>query len=184
MNQFKKIEKITHAGYWSDFYIYPLFILLFAGICIYSLTFNLVIFFLVIYLFFIGMLAWSFIEYIIHRFVFHKIPYFKVVHDLHHHSPRKIIGTPTYISLPTHFIIVFVPLYLIFGLGLSSILFSGFLAGALYYFFIHHSAHHFHTKKGSILFLYKKYHAIHHRDAVSNFSITLPIWDWIFRTKI
>lgn len=145
------LEKISRTGYWSDFYIYPLFILLFLTIGIVHLTINLLMAF---FIYLLGIIIWSFVEYLVHRFLFHRFVFLKKLHDTHHNSPTALIGTPTYLSLPIYTLTMFLPLYLLFGLGISSTIYSGILTGGLLYFFIHHSTHHVKSKKGSLLFYY------------------------------
>ncbi|KEI35908.1 fatty acid hydroxylase [Francisella sp. W12-1067] len=174
------LEKISRTGYWSDFYIYPIttifFLVLsfryFKGNLLWILAFVL-----------LGIFIWTFIEYIVHRFLFHHFSFIKELHAVHHQNPIDLVGNPTYISLPIYTITLFLPLYLVFGLGIASAIYSGALLGALFYFFIHHSAHHIKAKKGSILFLYKKHHALHHHYENTNFAVTFPLWDRIFKTK-
>ncbi|APC96755.1 sterol desaturase family protein [Francisella frigiditurris] len=168
-------------GYWSDFYIYPIFILGFLILGIEKLPVKN--FFVIIVCFFIGLLIWTFVEYLVHRFLFHSFPFLERMHGIHHNSPMELFGNPTFISLPIYIVGMFLPLFFIFGLALGSIIFSGFLIGSLLYFFIHHATHHIRAKKGSILFFYKKYHAIHHYNQKANYAVTFPLWDSVFRTK-
>ncbi|QLE78474.1 fatty acid hydroxylase family protein [Francisella sp. Scap27] len=174
------LERISRTGYWSDFYIYPLFILLFIAIGIKYISINT---FIIPLLYIFGIIFWSFIEYIVHRFLFHRFAFLKKLHDAHHNKPTELIGTPTYMSLPIYTVMMFLPLYLFFGLGISSVIYSGILTGAFLYFFIHHSTHHIKSRKGALLFYFKKHHSLHHLDSTQNYSVTLPIWDRIFRTK-
>jgi sterol desaturase/sphingolipid hydroxylase (fatty acid hydroxylase superfamily) len=52
---------------------------------------------------------WTLLEYLLHRFVLHRIPTFARMHAVHHASPRAFVGTPTWVSLLTLWIAIFVP---------------------------------------------------------------------------
>lgn len=45
-----------------------------------------------------GWLAWTGIEYALHRWVLHRLPPFKRLHEAHHARPTAYIGTPTWPS--------------------------------------------------------------------------------------
>ncbi|MED7818427.1 MULTISPECIES: sterol desaturase family protein [unclassified Francisella] len=175
-----KFKKILSTGYWSDFYIYPIAAIIFFVYGLKLLDYNLE---KVAILFLIGIILGSFIEYFIHRVLFHHCPVFKELHQLHHDKPIELIGSPTYVSLPVYTVSVFVPLCLITNIAYASVIFSAFLLDLLLYFIVHHTTHHVRSKKGSILHWYKRYHATHHQNPSINFSVAFPIWDIIFRTK-
>ncbi|API86781.1 sterol desaturase family protein [Francisella uliginis] len=176
-----KFKKILSTGYWSDFYIYPIAAIIFFIYGLKALNFNIGI---VAILFMIGVILGSFIEYFIHRVLFHHCPVFKELHQLHHDKPIELIGSPTYVSLPVYTVCVFIPLCVITtNIAYASIIFSAFLLDLLLYFIVHHTTHHVRSKKGSILHWYKLHHAVHHTNPNVNFSVAFPIWDIIFRTK-
>ncbi|WP_234384996.1 sterol desaturase family protein [Allofrancisella guangzhouensis] len=174
------LEKISRTGYWSDFYVYPIAIVFFLVLSFKCFFGN---FFWIFTLIVLGVFTWTFIEYLVHRFIFHYCPLIKELHAVHHKHTIDLVGNPTYISLPIYTVTLFLPLYLIFGLGIASAIYSGALLGALLYFFVHHSTHHVKAKKGSLLFIYKKHHALHHHYEDKNFSVTFPLWDKVFKTK-
>ncbi|MFV9924796.1 MAG: sterol desaturase family protein [Francisella endosymbiont of Hyalomma scupense] len=175
-----KFKKLLGTGYWSDFYIYPLAAMVFFIYGSKLLNFNLKI---IPIWFLVGIVLGSFIEYFIHRVIFHHCPVFKELHQLHHDKPIELIGNPTYVSLQVYIICVFLPLCFILNLAYASIIFSAFLLDLLFYFIIHHTTHHVRSKKGSILNWYKRYHVIHHKNPNVNFSVAFPIWDIVFQTK-
>ncbi|AIT08752.1 fatty acid hydroxylase [Candidatus Francisella endociliophora] len=175
-----KAKKIISTGYWSDFYIYPIAVLVFLVYGLYAINFKIGLAFI---LFIIGLVLGSFLEYFIHRVIFHHCPGFKTLHQLHHDRPIDLIGSPTYVSIPVYVTTVFIPLVLMSNIAYASIIFSAFLLDLLFYFIIHHTTHHVRSKKGSILHWYKKYHAVHHTNPDVNFSVAFPIWDIVFRTR-
>src|ERR1022692_3093513 len=46
-----------------------------------------------------GGATWTFLEYLLHRFVLHRLPIFTAMHAVHHASPRAFVGTPTWLTL-------------------------------------------------------------------------------------
>jgi hypothetical protein len=48
---------------------------------------------------FAGLGAWTLVEYAVHRWVYHRVPFFKKLHDAHHESPRALIGAPLVLQL-------------------------------------------------------------------------------------
>jgi hypothetical protein len=46
----------------------------------------------------LGLVAWTLVEYVLHRFVLHGIQPFRAWHAEHHRRPRALIGTPTILS--------------------------------------------------------------------------------------
>ena len=39
-----------------------------------------------------GCAAWTVVEYLVHRWVYHHLPLFKRYHDAHHNNPSGMIG--------------------------------------------------------------------------------------------
>lgn len=89
-----------------------------------------------------GFGLWSLIEYLVHRFVLHRIQPFKRLHAVHHARPRARYGLPTLFSLPLFAGLVFVPLLGLLGLWSTLPLMAGVLVGYLFYGLAHHLAHH------------------------------------------
>src|SRR5450432_3668861 len=47
----------------------------------------------------VGLLVWTLVEYIVHRWVFHEVPFFEKYHDAHHAEPLALIGVPSFASI-------------------------------------------------------------------------------------
>ena len=140
-------------------------------------------------LFALGVLGWTLVEYLMHRFLFHvrvrgpraKVIAF-VVHGHHHVTPRepsRLAATPVQI----------VSLALLLG-GLWQlavgplrlpIVMAGTLAGYLAYEAIHHLAHH-DQPKSPVLRAIVQHHRRHHDRGEGRWGISSPLWDWVFRT--
>jgi 4-hydroxysphinganine ceramide fatty acyl 2-hydroxylase len=140
-------------------------------------------------LFLLGVLLWTLIEYLIHRYVFHYEPKTRwgkqlhfVIHGVHHDYPndaRRLVMPPV-ISIPLAFLF-FGLFFLIFG-SLAPAVFAGLVFGYLCYDMLHYATHHLAMKRGVWLWL-KQYHLRHHfKDDQVGYGISSPLWDYIFGT--
>ena len=133
-------------------------------------------------LFFGGLVAWSFTEYLLHRFVLHHWPYFSGHHKAHHDSPRSMIGAPTLFTLAFFAAVFCLPLWLLDGEAIALSSFAGFLTGYVAYGAIHHAVHHA-EGQGLLLRHFKRLHAIHHHGSCDrNFGVLTSFWDRVFGT--
>ena len=83
-------------GYYADFVIYPVLLtVLSIGTIIVMTSVQRVHWLFVCVL---GVVGWTFLEYLLHRFVLHRVNFFDRLHDTHHESPSELIGTPTWLS--------------------------------------------------------------------------------------
>jgi 4-hydroxysphinganine ceramide fatty acyl 2-hydroxylase len=142
-------------------------------------------------LFILGIFIWTFVEYIMHRFVFHYAPPDKpwaqrmhfIFHGVHHDYPSdaKRLVLPPSVSIPlaTLFYFLFeaiLPVNYIFGF------FPGFILGYLFYDISHYAIHHFNFK-GDLWKKIKQHHMLHHyQDPDKGYGVSSPLWDKIFRS--
>ena len=140
-------------------------------------------------LFILGLFIWTFVEYIMHRFIFHYMPADKpwalrlhfIFHGVHHDYPSdaKRLVLPPSVSVPlaTGFYFLFnaiLPANYIWGF------FPGFILGYLVYDISHYAIHHFNFK-GSIWKKIKQHHMLHHyQDPGKCYGVSSPLWDKIF----
>src|ERR1700746_2565426 len=111
-------------------------------------------------LFLLGILLWTLLEYLIHRYVFHYEPKTRlgkrlhyIIHGVHHDYPndaRRLVMPPS-ISVPLAFLFYGIFL-LIFGRFASSA-FAGLVFGYICYDMLHYATHHFPMKRGVWLWL-------------------------------
>lgn len=133
----------------------------------------------------VGLFAWTLVEYVVHRWVFHAIPYFEKFHDAHHDEPLALIGTPSFASSG-----LILAGFFLAPLALTGVLFaSGFASGALLgyagYMAVHHAVHHFQPRPGSALYRARLRHMAHHyHGAHGNYGVTTPVWDMLFGTVV
>lgn len=139
---------------------------------------------------FLALLFWTFLEYTLHRFIFHfnaKSEWGQYLvflfHGLHHDDPND----PTRLVFPPFPAIIIVALlYSMFWLVIPFEYlqaFTGFfLVGYLCYDYIHYATHHFPmtSKVGRYL---KKYHLQHHfKKEHARYGVSSPLWDYVFKT--
>ncbi|CAN0391149.1 unnamed protein product [Lampetra planeri] len=147
------------------------------------------------FLFLLGMFIWSFVEYSLHRFLFHMTPpannYYLItlhflLHGQHHKSPfdgSRLVFPPLPASL---FVALF---YIGFRLALPSAvtgsLMVGGLAGYVIYDLTHYYLHYGAPRRGTYLYHLKAYHVKHHFEHQKlGFGITSKLWDFPFQTLI
>jgi sterol desaturase/sphingolipid hydroxylase (fatty acid hydroxylase superfamily) len=137
-----------------------------------------------------GLLAWTFAEYVLHRFVFHwtnDTPWGKrlhfLLHGVHHDFPndkdRLVMPLPTSVPLAVIFYVLFT---LTVGRTLGEPFFAGFVIGYLFYDGTHYYVHHFVPTSpwGKLL---RRHHLTHHHaDHDGGFGVSTPLWDVVFRT--
>jgi 4-hydroxysphinganine ceramide fatty acyl 2-hydroxylase len=139
--------------------------------------------------FLLGILLWTLLEYLIHRYIFHYEPtshlgkqLHYIVHGVHHDYPndaRRLVMPPS-ISVPLA-VLFYILFFLIFG-RLAPGVFAGLVFGYVCYDMLHYATHHFPMKRGLWLWL-KQYHLRHHyKDDDAGFGISSPLWDFVFGT--
>jgi len=130
----------------------------------------------------LGMLAWTLLEYALHRFVLHSIQPFKGWHDRHHDEPRASVGTPTALSLLLIIAGIFLPAIALAGVPLGGGFALGVLIGYGLYTWMHHGEHHW-RKDYRWFRRLKRCHAIHHHKCSDcNYGVTTLLWDRLFGT--
>ena len=139
-------------------------------------------------LFVTGLISWSLIEYLMHRYVFHFVTenyyvqrFHHIFHGIHHAHPRDEKRTMMP-PLPGALITL---LYLgIFYLVLSEkafIFVGGIILGYLIYSGLHYCIHQYKPPK-HLKFLWQHHHIHHHKEPEKAFGVSSRIWDRIFGT--
>src|SRR5258708_37022814 len=111
-------------------------------------------------LFLLGVLLWTLLEYLIHRYIFHYEPKTRlgqrlhyIIHGVHHDYPndaRRLVMPPS-ISVPLAFL--FYGLFLLIFGRFSSSVFAGLVFGYVCYDMLHYATPHFPFKTGLLLWL-------------------------------
>jgi sterol desaturase/sphingolipid hydroxylase (fatty acid hydroxylase superfamily) len=141
-------------------------------------------------MFALGMLFWSFAEYVLHRGIFHwtndtawgKRVHF-LLHGVHHDFPndkdRLVMPLPTSVPLGIIFFLLF---HFTMGTAHAEPFFSGFAIGYLFYDGTHYYVHYFRPTSRWGKFL-RRHHMTHHfADHDGGFGVSSPLWDYVFRT--
>jgi len=131
----------------------------------------------------LGWMAWSAIEYGLHRFVLHQVQPFSRWHAEHHRRPAALLGTPTLVSFLLFAGLVFLPALVLSSLTSACAFTLGTVVGYLGYATTHHAVHHWHGRS-RWLSRRKHWHALHHHrpdDAIC-FGVTSPAWDRLLGT--
>jgi sterol desaturase/sphingolipid hydroxylase (fatty acid hydroxylase superfamily) len=131
-----------------------------------------------------GIFTWTFMEYIIHRYLFHiRFARFQyLVHGVHHEYPRDkerllMPPVPGLVILALIFGIFYLPL------GESSFAFvAGVVAGYMVYTFVHYIVHTWKPVKG-FRYLWTHHHRHHNPQFEhTSYGVSSPFWDYVFGT--
>ncbi|WP_037316289.1 sterol desaturase family protein [Salegentibacter sp. Hel_I_6] len=140
-------------------------------------------------LFAAGLFFFTFVEYIMHRYLYHipatseskkKISY--TMHGVHHDYPKdkSRLAMPPVLSL-----VIATVLFIIYRAFLGDFVFgflAGFLIGYAAYLAVHYSVHAFKVPNNFLKTLWL-HHSIHHyRESDRAFGVSSPLWDYIFQT--
>ena len=106
-----RLLRLGKIVYYADFYVYPLVIAALAAFAISQGPKGGWMVWLTAFVSGIGL--WTLVEYLLHRYVLHHVPYLKEAHDAHHEDQLALIGTPIWISLSIMVVLVLVPLSLL-----------------------------------------------------------------------
>ena len=143
----------------------------------------------VVEMFALGVVIWTLLEYIIHRYVFHYEPktrigkqFHFIVHGIHHDYPndaRRLVMPPA-VSIPLA-VIFYALFFFLFG-RVAPAVWAGFAGGYVCYDSIHYAIHHY-SMKGGIWNRLKQHHLRHHfHDDHAGYGVSSPLWDYVFRT--
>jgi 4-hydroxysphinganine ceramide fatty acyl 2-hydroxylase len=143
----------------------------------------------IIYLFPLGIITFTLVEYLIHRFLFHfnaeteKEQQFQyTIHGVHHEFPKdkdRLVMPPLISFILAIFFFVLFKVILDDGVY---VFYPGFVAGYSIYLLIHYALHRLHPPKNFLKYFWK-HHSLHHYKNVNGYySVSFPPWDYIFRT--
>ncbi len=182
----KLLERLTRTHIAVPLIIFTIISI---GLIIYGINNSLIIVISVAPLFVAGLLVFTLIEYVMHRYVFHLSPktekqekFAYKVHGVHHDYPkdkdRLAMPIPLSITLATLFFFFYKLLMgdLVYGF------LPGFLMGYASYLWVHYMVHAFQPPKNFWKVLWV-HHGIHHyKDPGNAFGVSSPLWDYVFGT--
>ena len=142
-------------------------------------------------LLFSGILVWSLMEYLIHRFPFHfrsnsewSKQIVHTMHGNHHEDPGDPLrGVMPIIPAISYLTILYGLFALLVPAQFLKIFFSGFLIGYLCYDGIHYFTHHGKPKSKIGKYL-RRSHLLHHVHHDRMYGISSPLWDILLGTYI
>lgn len=136
-----------------------------------------------------GVLLWTLMEYLMHRFVFHLTPrgrlgvlFAYLIHGVHHAFPedRRRWLMPPIVSVPVAAVLSF-PALLLVGPASTPVL-GGAAFGYLAYDLLHYASH-AGALRGRVSRFLRQHHLTHHyRMPETRFGVSSPLWDRVFGT--
>jgi sterol desaturase/sphingolipid hydroxylase (fatty acid hydroxylase superfamily) len=141
-------------------------------------------------LFFIaGLISFTWVEYMVHRHLFHMETYTKVrekiqytMHGVHHEYPKDKdrLAMPPLLSITIATILL-----LVFRILIGNFVFAflpGFLIGYALYLFIHYIVHAYPPPKNFFKALWVNHSVHHYKDGEIVFGVSSPLWDYVYGT--
>jgi sterol desaturase/sphingolipid hydroxylase (fatty acid hydroxylase superfamily) len=175
--------KLSKALYFGDFVAIPVVILWLGVAAVQQEGFTGAGLWMIAFL--AGVAVWTFVEYAVHRWIYHAVPFFEKFHDAHHEDPKALIGVPSFISSGIILAVFFVPLWLTIGIVLAGGFTSGSLLGYAGYMLVHHASHHWTLKPGGMLNRARVQHMAHHyHNTPGNYGVVTSFWDHVFSTNV
>ena len=140
-------------------------------------------------LFVLGFIAFTWVEYIVHRYVFHIKPisaarakFQYTVHGIHHEYPKDKdrLAMPPLLSVTISTILL-----LLFRVVMGDFAFAflpGFLVGYAAYLGVHYMVHAFAPPKNFFRFLWINHGTHHYKNGEMIYGVSSPLWDYIYGT--
>src|SRR5260221_3759031 len=142
-------------------------------------------------MFFIGTATWTWVEYNVHRYLFHmgadteqraKVQY--TLHGVHHEFPKdkERLAMPPIVSITIATLLLF-----LFRLLLGDLAFSflpGFLVGYAAYLSVHYMIHSFQPPKNFLKILWVNHSIHHYKNGEEVFGVSSPLWDYVYGTMV
>lgn len=180
------LERLTRTHFSIPVIFYLLLSVMLIGYGI--IYFNLSVWNLLL-LYPLGIISFSLVEYLIHRYIFHfnahthkqkELQYH--IHGVHHEFPRdkdRLVMPPVFSGF------IAVLFFIIFKFLMGDYVyafFPGFISGYSFYLLIHYAVHAMKPPKNFLKFWWK-HHSLHHYSSIHTaYSVSLPLWDHLFGT--
>jgi len=132
-----------------------------------------------------GLIFWTLLEYLVHRFVFHynegsSVQY--TIHGVHHEYPKdkSRLAMPPVISIALATLLFALFRFLLGDAGFAFT--AGFLCGYALYLCIHYVVHIYPPPKNRFNILWINHSLHHYREGGYCFGVSSPLWDFVFGT--
>jgi len=169
----------TPANYWAEFGLdIPLCVVLtFEGLRHHDIH-SIEVFLTIL----LGLFIFSYLEYSVHRWLFHgSVEIIVQGHRAHHKNPQGYDALPFF--LPSLVILGLTGVFVLLMPTSYAFLLSGTMAfGYVTYGLSHFSIHHTHFRQ-PLARRWTANHLIHHYHPESNFGVTTPLWDILLGTR-
>jgi sterol desaturase/sphingolipid hydroxylase (fatty acid hydroxylase superfamily) len=169
----------TPMNYWAEFGLdIPLGVVLILEGLRHQDVHSIEVFLIILF----GLFFFSYLEYSVHRWLFHgSVQIIVQSHGLHHKNPQGYDALPFF--LPSLVILGLAGVFALLMPTSYAFLLSGVMAfGYATYGLSHFSIHHARFRQP----LAKRWaanHLIHHYHPESNFGVTTPLWDILLHTR-
>lgn len=128
-----------------------------------------------------GVAAWTFVEYVIHAWLSHRLRTFAApLHRVHHDDPRRVFTIGAWLPAGACWILGSA----IWGPAPVMVFYSGLVAGFALYELVHYRVH-FRVPQNRFEAYLRERHLVHHlRDPDRCFGVTNALWDRVFSSEI
>jgi sterol desaturase/sphingolipid hydroxylase (fatty acid hydroxylase superfamily) len=131
-----------------------------------------------------GLVGWTLIEYVVHRWLFHHAPVVKPAHMAHHDAPEELIASPPGLVPVALALFCQSVMY-----GASPVAADAFSAGVevayLFYCYVHWATHRVRNPRSAYMMRARRRHLLHHyADKDANYGVTTGVWDRVFATVL
>ena len=166
-----------------------IFVVYAASLLFWSYTYTQLSVGTVICFFLLGILVFTWVEYQVHRNLFHmevltefrrRVQY--TIHGVHHEFPK---GKDRLAMPPVLSVTIATALLFIFSLILGDLAFSflaGFLVGYAAYLLVHYMVHVFRPPQNFLKSLWINHSIHHYKHGQSVFGVSSPLWDYVYGT--
>jgi sterol desaturase/sphingolipid hydroxylase (fatty acid hydroxylase superfamily) len=140
-------------------------------------------------MFLVGFVAFTWVEYATHRYIFHMGTYTQLrekfqytVHGVHHEYPKdkERLAMPPLLSITISTLLL-----LLFRLVMGDLAFAflpGFLVGYAFYLSVHYMVHVYQPPKNFMKILWINHSIHHYKHGEYVFGVSSPLWDYIYGT--
>jgi sterol desaturase/sphingolipid hydroxylase (fatty acid hydroxylase superfamily) len=159
------------------------------GLLYWSATHTALSVLVTIALFFAGLLTFTWVEYMVHKHLFHMPTYTAAraklqytMHGVHHEFPKDKdrLAMPPLLSITISTILL-----LILRVLLGDFVFAflpGFLVGYALYLSVHYMVHAYQPPRNFLKALWINHGVHHYKDGEIVFGVSSPLWDYIYGT--
>lgn len=140
-------------------------------------------------LFLVGFISFTWVEYMVHRYVFHMKVYTEArarlqytMHGVHHEFPKDKdrLAMPPLLSITIGTVLL-----LIFKVLMGDFVFAflpGFMVGYASYLAVHYMVHAYTPPKNFLKALWINHSVHHYKDGEVVFGVSSPLWDYVYGT--